>query len=74
MSRKTSSEFAVGSCSTPNPTASRAVVTRGLRVTLRAELGAADILDAHQRPVGGAFQDDVVELGRLASAGPRRAR
>ena len=41
------------------------VEARRRGVALRAELGAADVVDADQRAVGRPLQDDVVELRRL---------
>ncbi len=38
------------------------------RVAERAELDAADVLDAHDASVGPGLEDDVLELGRLQQA------
>ena len=48
-----------GAAVMPRPTASRAVEQQVRAVVLGAQLGAADVLQAHQRAVGARLQDDV---------------
>ena len=66
----TSSALAVGSCSDAEADARRAAKREVGRVVLGAELDAADVLQAHERAVGAALQDDVLELATARSGGP----
>src|SRR5207248_9036865 len=45
-----------------------ALVPQKGRVVLRAELRPSDVLQANQRPLRRALQNDVIELARLAQA------
>ena len=69
--RSTSSAFAVESCVTAIPMASCPLNCRVGGVILRAEFGVSDVFQPDQRAIGIGFQNDVVELRRLAQPAHR---